>query len=381
MLLPSIVVGLVILIAEHFAPAVIRVGLWTLYGLAALVSLGNLLLMMRPRAREEGPEIRFLIPARNEAENLAALLPQLVPQGAVTVFDDESTDATAKIAAAHGATVLHPSEGLPEGWTGKNRACHELGLSRFPEPYLCFLDADVRVTPDFSARLRSTARENRVTTAFPTIVHGRFPEPVVLGWVGWSLLALNPFFLVQLTGKGHNRFTNGQIALWPADLYRRLRPNERVRGQILEDVLIGRLLAAERVPVLTANLASSLSTAMYADWRGAYDGMSKNSYEITGNRWGNAALAGLLALLGIGPFLMSDLYGETLPFERLPETLGAYGLLLVSALATTRLCRGNLLYAPLFPFSLLCGAIVLLRSHAWRLLGKTSWKGRVYRTG
>ena len=488
MLVPAAGVTLALIAAILFAPTIVRAALWTFYGLAAFVSLGNLLVMARPRPRTDGPAIRFLIPARNEAANLAELLPQLTPQGTVTVFDDESDDGTAEIAArlgaevlrpdgplprgwtgknrachalgtadwpepylcfldadvrvtpdvaarrramarpkpsaegpairfliparneaenlaallpvlkeqgsvtvfddesedataeiarAHGATVLRPAEPLPEGWTGKNRACHALGHSEFEEPYLCFLDADVRVTPDFAARLRTVAKPDRVATAFPTIVRGLFPEPIVLAWVGWSLLALNPFFLVQLTGKGHNRFTNGQITLWPKELYRRLNPNERTRGRILEDVLIGRLLANEKIPVLTLNLASSMSTAMYRTWDQAYDGMSKNSYEITGNGWGNAALAGLLALLGFGPFLLA-----APPFGMATgsgaQAVESYALLTVSALATARLCRGNLLYAGLFPLSLLMGALILLRSHAWRLLGKTRWKGRVY---
>ena len=348
-------------------PPILRGVLWTLYGLTAFVSLGNLLLMARPKASDDGPEIHFLVPARDEAENLAELLPLLTPQGPVTVFDDESADRTAEVAREFGARVLTPKEPLPSGWTGKNRACHELALSVVGNPvdesYVCFLDADVRVSPDFAARLRATARPDRVTTAFPTIVHGAFPEPLVLGWVGWSLLAFNPFFLVGITGKGHNRFTNGQIALWPAALYRRLRPNEAVRDRILEDVLIGRLLARAGIPVLTANLSSSMRVAMYRTWRQAFDGMSKNSYEITGNRWGNAALAALLLLIGWGWLLLG---------------WPGYALLLTSALASAATVRGNLVHAPLFPLSLTIGAIVLLRSHLWRLTGRTQWKGRVY---
>ncbi len=364
LVLPAATVALLLLAAVLLVPApIVRGALWTLYGLAAFVSLGNLLLMVRPRPAEAGPEIAFLIPARDEAANLAELLPQLTPQGSVTVFDDESADGTGEVAARLGARVLRPSAPLPPGWTGKNRACHELGLGFEGDGYFVFLDADVRVAPDFAAGLRTLAAPDRVVTGFPTIVHGRFPEPVFLGWVGWSLLAFNPFFLVGLSGRGHNRFTNGQIALWPAPLYRRLRPNERVRDRILEDVLIGRLLAAEGVPVVAANLARSMRVAMYRTWREAFDGMSKNSYEITGNPWGNAALAGLLAALAWGWLLLG---------------WPGYALLTLSALATAVLCRGNPVYALLFPASLTVGAVVLLRSHLWRLTGRTRWKGRVY---
>ena len=305
--------------------AILSTVLLAFYGLAAFVAIGNAVGMVRPRREPDGPEIAFCIPARDEADNLRELLPQLLPQGRVLVFDDESSDGTGDVARSLGATVLTPREALPKGWTGKNRACHELGLAA-PGEYLCFLDADVRVTPDFADRLRSLMGPERVVTGFPTIVHGAFPEPVVLGWVGWSLLALNPFFLVRIAGKGHNRFTNGQVDVWPTDLYRRLRPNEALKGRILEDVLIGRLLAKHGVPVVVANLAAYMRVAMYQNWRQAYDGMSKNSYEITGSAWGNFALAALLLLLGWGWLL-------TGPVGLL--------LLLLSALATTLTVRGK----------------------------------------
>ena len=340
---------------------VVAVLLPFLYGLFFCVALGNALLMLRPGVKKEGPAIRFLIPARDEEENLRVLLPLLAAQGKITVFDDDSSDATAAVARDLGAEVIRAEAPLPPGWTGKNRANHLLGFSDYEEEYICFLDADVRVSPDFASRLRSMAQPNRVATAFPAIRHGDFPEPIMLGWVGWSLLALNPFFLVRLTGKGHNRFTNGQITLWPAELYRKLRANEQVRNHILEDVLIGRLLGKNNVPVDVAILSADLSVQMYKTWRKAFDGMSKNSFEIAGSSLGTFLLAFFLLVLAWG-WLILPWWGAALLFG--------------SSVCTSAVVRGNILYS--LALSLTVGAVTLVRSWWWHRTGQTVWKGRKY---
>jgi 4,4'-diaponeurosporenoate glycosyltransferase len=90
--------------------------------------------------------ITVIIPARNEEMNLPALLKSLPKPGAgaleVLVVDDGSMDATAAIAAQHYATVV-TSLPLPQGWTGKNWACHQGSLAARND-VLFFLDADTR---------------------------------------------------------------------------------------------------------------------------------------------------------------------------------------------------------------------------------------------
>ena len=53
--------------------------------------------------------ISIILPAKNEADGLRKTLPALrdaVPGAELIVVDDGSTDATAQVAAEHGATVL-----------------------------------------------------------------------------------------------------------------------------------------------------------------------------------------------------------------------------------------------------------------------------------
>ena len=63
-----------------------------------------------------GPSVSIILPAKNEAENLQALLPRLKAMAAslkrvveIIVVDDGSTDDTRAVCAAHGVrTVSHP---------------------------------------------------------------------------------------------------------------------------------------------------------------------------------------------------------------------------------------------------------------------------------
>ncbi len=328
--------------------------------------------MPRPRRSSTGAKLVVLIPARNEEANLCELIPQLVPQVPVIVFDDESEDETGSVAKALGATVIRPKDALPNGWTGKNRACAELAkaAAETDADWFAFIDADVRVRPDFASALRALTevwpRKEYVITGFPEIVPGRGPQPLFLAWVGWILLSSNPFGVVTRTRLGHNHFTNGQFHVWPREVYARLQPNATVKGSVLEDVMMGRLLARAKVPVLVANISEVFAVRMYDTWQQTLDGMSKNSYEITGSATGSYFLALLLLVLGwmwlAAPW--------------------AYAPLAISGLASAIIVRskwpGLLLATVTMPIILTIGTYTIVRSVAWRRRGTVTWKGRTY---
>lgn len=95
-------------------------------------------------------DVSVVVPARNEALSLPALLASLAPVRTslhdLVVVDDGSTDGTADLAAAGSATVVRASE-PPAGWVGKSWACH-LGVQETSGRLLVFLDADTALSPD-----------------------------------------------------------------------------------------------------------------------------------------------------------------------------------------------------------------------------------------
>jgi hypothetical protein len=340
-----------------------------IYGLPMVGAGLNAALMLRPPRRGERVEFCALIPARDEAGQIGPLAAELVRQGVrVYVFDDESTDGTGEEAAAAGAVVIRPGEPLPEGWKGKCRACRALAQAAseaFSGEWAVFLDADTQPGSEFAEGMgRLIAAQGRrfpVITGFPRYLPGRGIEPAYLMWVTWMLLASNPFWLVGRTGQAHNFFTNGQVTAWRLDQYWESDPHLAMKGRILEDVAIGRLLAKQGVRVLTADLSRILSVRMYADVGAAVQGMTKNSAEIAG---------------GGSWLLVLGLLGVAWAWLLWPPSLA---LLVLSALLSGVVSRHPWWTALLAPLSLSAAAATIVRSLSWRRRGRIEWKGRVYR--
>jgi glycosyltransferase involved in cell wall biosynthesis len=343
--------------------------LYVVYGWAVFVSLTNLVLMRRPKGSAPCC-FEVMVPARDEEANLARLIPLLVGGGCrVTVFDDASKDATAEVARGAGAEVIVGGSDLPAGWTGKAWGCSRLTLEA-REDWVVFLDADTIPSPGFvpalSAFLGDLDPATGVVSGFLRMIPGRGPEPAYMNWVSWILLSTNPFGLVARAGFGHNFFLNGQFSAWRRETLVEIKPFDQVRGEILEDVKIGRLLARIGVKTEIVDMSRLLSVAMYKDLGSAIQGMSKNSADIAPGWFGCVLFAAILCLFGFGWVLAGSLWWHFLI------------ALLASSLPIVFISRTPLWAVPFLPLSLLAGAITVVRSRSLKSLGRITWKGRSY---
>src|SRR4051794_34196080 len=101
--------------------------------------------------------ISVIVPVKNEADNLRGCLPSLSWADEIIVVDSQSTDATARVAREHGATVVqfHFNGVFPKK---KNWALENLP---FRNEWVLIVDADEVVVPELAEEIarRTAANE------------------------------------------------------------------------------------------------------------------------------------------------------------------------------------------------------------------------------
>jgi len=222
----------------------------------------GLAFMLRPRLlrhyKAPAPPmapVSIVIPARNEAHNLPRLLDSLQALRPapfeVWVIDDGSTDATAQVAAQHGAQVFTVTE-KPAGWNGKSYALH-CGVSHSTGSHLLFLDSDTWLAPNALQLLWNA------WSAHPGLISVQ-PEHIAQRCYEQLAPVLNTLVVGGIAN------TNG--AYGPAQFcarkdYLQVGGYEAVKSAALEDIPFGQNFAAHRLPVVNMAGKDVIAFRMY----------------------------------------------------------------------------------------------------------------------
>ncbi|WP_426954886.1 glycosyltransferase [Muricoccus radiodurans] len=340
----------------------------------------NLSLLRRAEGRPaEGTLVSLLIPARDEAENIAACLDAALASTGVAievlVMDDGSRDATAEIVAARAAVdprlrLLH-APALPPGWTGKVHACARLAEAA-RGTHLLFLDADVRLAPDAAARMaaQAQARDLALVTGVPRQVIGTIGEAL-------TVPAINLLMMGYLPGAGRAETAHpsmaaacGQLILVERGAYEAAGGHAAFRGQLHDGLLLARNLRAAGHRTEVVEGASLATCRMYQGFRESWRGFLKNAHE------GMATPVGL----PIWTFLLAG--GHLLPWLLLPHPAAAAALVLTYVTRAAITWRAG---EPSWTIPLHPAAIAVALAIQWTALVRTrlgrpaGWKGRAYR--
>lgn len=288
--------------------------------LVNLVSRPYLPFVTRDRSRL--PSLSVLIPVRNEEKNIGTLLGSLsllpYEKAEIIVYDDGSTDSTAEVIAACARVDRRirciSGDELPEGWTGKNHACHRLAAEAANE-YLLFLDADVTVGEDLLKRAVSYASRHRLAllSMFPRQKMRSRGEKIVVPFMFRILLSLLPLFLIRRCRWTSFSAANGQMMLFHGETYRRYRFHERVRDRLAEDIEIMRLVKRSRLRGDTLVGRKEIECRMYRSYIQGVNGFSRNIFSMFGNSmtffllYAITGLAGWIILLFL-PWQFAALY-------------------------------------------------------------------------
>ena len=335
--------------------------------------LGCVLLWRVPRvtaAPGARPAMAVVVPARDEAGSLPALLASLRGElrdgDELVVVDDHSTDGTAGVAAAGGATVV-PAAPLPPGWTGKAWALHQ-GVAATSAAELVVLDADVVVEPGGLDRLVGARRgRGGLVSLAPVHLVVRPYErlsAVVATVAVMGTRAFTPVSTTRPAGAFGPCMVMTRAELAAVGGY------EAVAGDVLDDVALARRFVDARLPVTLFGGRGTVSYRMYpGGLRQLVDGWSKNIAAGAGTTPWYVLLfvVGWVSLLIQAPW-----YGPVVYAACVAQLAWMWA----------RIGRFGLLTALLFPLPLVAFLAIFVRSTYLTVIRRqVPWKGRRVRLG
>lgn len=335
-----------------------------------------------PDAATDLSQLTVLIPARNEAETIAATLRSLETQGAglrIILIDDQSDDGTAEIAQGLGLSNLEIIQGqeLPPGWSGKLWAL-EQGRNRLTTPLVLLLDADIELRPGTLAALLDKMQAEHLDFV-SLMAHLRmqgFWEKLLLPAFIYYFKLIYPFRITN-----DPRFPKMAAAAGGCIL---------TRTQILED--IGGFESLREALIDDCTLAARVKERGHRIWLGlTHSATSHRDSNSLGDVWHMVARTAFtqlhyssLILIGVTA-LMVLAYWVPLIGLFIPDST-VHGLSLLSLMVMMLIYQPTLRYYGLSPLWALAmpaiGTLYLVMTWTsalryWRG-HRSSWKERVY---
>jgi len=310
---------------------------------------------MQDIALKQWPEIAAVIPARDEAGSIGAVVAAYMRSDyrgelSLVIADDHSGDGTADIARRAAGSgnglgdrtfMVASVPDLPPGWTGKLWAVQN-GLARARQiaptaKYILLTDADIVLAPDAISRLVAKAeRENLALTSLMARLDGRGP------WASLLVPAFIYFFQKLYPFARANDPTDNMAAaaggcmLIRADVLKEIGGVESIKSNLIDDCALARAIKD--------------TTPSTKIWLGLADeeAVSMRDNRSLSSIW-NMVARTAYAQLSYSPFLLAGtVAGMTLVYLAAPF------------IALTVWSHGNLL----------AGLIALA---AWALMARTYW--------
>ena len=326
----------------------------------------NSRLLRRPVDGPVHARISVLVPARNEAEHIAACLDSIGGADEVLVLDDGSCDGTAAIAAAHGARVLTGTP-PPPGCLGKAHACRQLAATAAGDVFV-FLDADVRLRPGAvraAVHLLETSGLDLVSP-HPRQEVATLAERLVQPLLLWSILTTLPLRLAERSPRPSLAAANGQFLVVRRDAYE--RAGGHVPHAVLDDLALLRAVKRSGGRGGVVDGTELAACRMYVGWAELRDGYGKSLWAAFGSPAGSAAVVGALGLAYVLP-AVAALRGSRIGL--LGYVAGVAG-----RAVSARRTGGRVADSLAHPVSITVLGYLTARSHVQHARGRLRWKER-----
>lgn len=361
--------------------------------------LTSMRLPAEPPEPERWPSVGVVIPARDEAAVLPETLPTLLAQDypgelAVWLVDDDSSDGTAALAhtladrTGRAFTVLTAPPSAP-GWTGKLNAlqCGVAAASAAGLDYLLFADADIAHHSSSVRRLVATAlADDREVVSLMALLRAQTGwERILVPAFVYFFAQLYPFPRVARPGARTAAAAGGCVLLRRTAL-ERAGGLPRIRGELIDDVALGRLLkrAGARTWLgFTGEKPEVRSVRPYPHLADLWTMVTRTAY--TQLRHSPALLTGTIAALGL-VYVVPPVAGLTGLVRRSPlpaiAGLGGWAAMALTQAPVLRLYGLSPLRGLALPAVAMLYAAMTVDSARRHTTGRGSaWKGRISGSG
>lgn len=333
--------------------------------------------------------VSILIPARNEENNIGTCLDSLANQTyknlEVVVLDDCSEDKTKEIilnkAKRDSRFKLIEGKPTPEGWTGKNFACHQLFEDANTE-LLLFIDADTTLSSDaieYAIKTFDYEKAN-LLCLWPRQIVESPGEKFMIPLMGFILLAFLPIRFVEFTRPAMFAAANGQFLLFDRAIYTKCGGHNKLKDEIMDDVRLSQLVKKVGGKVVLRDASFHVRCRMYHSFIETWFGFRKNIFAAFNGRFflfmfcisGFALWHALPAYLSIYALAVGN---HSLAYPMICQTMIGILMRLYMAFKMEQPYFSALLHPLAVSITVLL-AIDSFIGYNWR---GVTWKGRVYK--
>ncbi len=318
--------------------------------------------------------VSILIPMRNEEHNVegvvtSVLATTLLSSSEVITLDDQSVDSTSQLLQNYPELKSITGSELPEGWLGKNYACHQL-VAHSTGEYLVFVDADVRLSPQAIAAAITDMNSLGwdFISPYPRQIAITFLERLIQPLLQWSWLASVPLRFAERGYFASMIIANGQFMIVKRESYIKVGGHKAIRHEVLDDLELARLLVRNGFKGGIAEGSDVAECRMYDAPTELIAGYTKSLWRAFGTPVGAIFAVLFLLITGVVPIFLA-LSGYTTAW------LG-YFLLVISRYVAAARTRSTLSTALLHPLAIVFLVSLIALSWYQKLAGHLFWRGR-----
>ncbi|MGH8211310.1 MAG: glycosyltransferase [Steroidobacteraceae bacterium] len=257
-----------------------------------------------PAAPTELADVDIIVPARDEAQTIGAVIASLLAQDyagrfRITLVDDNSTDGTATQAGTAPGLMVISGQPKPAGWSGKLWALSQ-GIAASSAPMLLFADADIVHDPRHLSSLVAKLQQPRVAMVSEMVKLNctSFAERALVPAFVYFFQMLYPFARVN-DPRSEVAAAAGGTVLIRREALERIGGIAAIRNALIDDVTLAQAVKASGrhsgAVIYLGHSGLATSVRPYPGWRDLWQMISRTAF--TQLRY--SALLLLLTLAGL----------------------------------------------------------------------------------